>query len=110
MWKSKAIILLIVGIVSLCITWRLSWKTSLQLSYIFLSADLNKTLESIGGGLPINWTQTQYQMQRLSEVDSFLSENVMNRTGCHLPDLKPWDPAILEYVKDLPKVIITKYF
>lgn len=91
--------------VSLYVTWR----SYLQLSFDHFSVDLNNTLKSTGGGLRINWTKTQSQMARLAEVDSFQSENVnQSSTGCHLPDMDPWDQTVREYVQEIPKVTLRR--
>ena len=86
----------------------LSWRSYLQLSSDHLSLDLNNTLKSTSGGLRINWTRTQSQMARLAEVDSFQSENVISRTGCHLPDMDPWDQTVRKYVQEIPKVTMRR--
>ena len=86
----------------------LSWRSYLQLSSHHLSLDLNNTLKSTSGGLRINWTRTQSQMARLAEVDSFQSENVISRTGCHLPDMEPWDQTVRKYVQEIPKVTMRR--
>ena len=53
----------------------------------------------------INWTQTHYQMLKISRVESFqVRKDIVSEGGCHLPDLDPWDPSIVEYVKDFPEV------
>ena len=52
----------------------------------------------------INWTKTQTQMQKISKLESFQVRKDFSEGGCLLPDLDPWDPSIVEYVKDFPEV------
>ena len=55
----------------------------------------------------INWTQTHTQMLKMSKIESFQVRQDFSEGGCLLPDLDPWDQAILEYVKDFPEVKIS---